>query len=137
MGDQWVLLLLCVLMLSQATDPISGGAGWVGTGLLGSVLAWILFVNIPNKDKQIGKMIEDKDKLVELLVDKFSTEMASARADNKESVTKEREICERRHVEMVAEVREVKVEVAAIAQRQVNQMALGEPRGRLPKAVNP
>lgn len=137
MGDQWVLLLLCALMLSQATDPISGGAGWVGTGLLGSVLAWILFVNIPNKDKQIGKMIEDKDKLVELLVDKFSTEMASARADNKESVTKEREICERRHVEMVAEVREVKVEVAAIAQRQVNQMALGEPRGRLPKAVNP
>lgn len=137
MGDQWVLLLLCVLMLSQATDPISGGAGWVGTGLLGSVLAWILFVSIPNKDKQIGKMIEDKDKLVELLVDKFSTEMASARADNKESVTKEREICERRHVEMVAEVREVKVEVAAIAQRQVNQMALGEPRGRLPKAVNP
>lgn len=132
-----MLLLLCVLMLSQATDPISGGAGWVGTGLLGSVLAWILFVNIPNKDKQIGKMIEDKDKLVELLVDKFSTEMASARADNKESVTKEREICERRHVEMVAEVREVKVEVAAIAQRQVNQMALGEPRGRLPKAVNP
>ena len=37
---------------AQAADPISGGAGWVGTGLLGAVLSWLLFVHLPSKDKQ-------------------------------------------------------------------------------------
>lgn len=37
-------------------DPLSGGAGWVGAGLLGAVLAWLMFVHLPAKDKQFEKL---------------------------------------------------------------------------------
>ncbi len=57
----WLLALL-------ADDPISstlgGGAGWVGAGLLGGVLAWLLFIHLPGKDKQLKDFIDSKDKQV-------------------------------------------------------------------------
>lgn len=43
---------------AQVTDPISGGAGWVGAGLLGLVLAWLLLKHLPDKDKQINNLVE-------------------------------------------------------------------------------
>ena len=52
--------LIALLLLAQG-EPISGGAGWVGAGLLGSVLAWLLLVHIPNMDKQIMTLIADCD----------------------------------------------------------------------------
>ncbi len=53
------------MVLAQQIDPtsLSGGAGWVGAGLLGLVLAWLLWVHLPAKDKQIKEMIESRDKL--------------------------------------------------------------------------
>ena len=47
-----------LLLLAQATDPISGGAGWVGAGLLGLVLSWLLWVHLPAKDKLIKDMLD-------------------------------------------------------------------------------
>lgn len=44
-------------LVAQASDPISGGAGWVGTGLLGSVLGWLLLKYLPDKDKQLKEMM--------------------------------------------------------------------------------
>ena len=41
---------LCVF--GQIADPLSGGSGWIGAGLLGAVLSWLLFVHLPAKDKQ-------------------------------------------------------------------------------------
>lgn len=52
-----------------SVDPISGGAGWVGAGLLGLVLAWLLFIHLPAKDKQLAGLIESKDKQLADLVD--------------------------------------------------------------------
>lgn len=60
-----------MLLLAQAIEPISGGAGWVGAGLLGAVLAWLLLVHIPAKDKQIKDLIEAKDAQYERMLDKF------------------------------------------------------------------
>jgi hypothetical protein len=60
-------MLEFLIVIAQAATPpdiISGGAGWVGAGLLGSVLGWLLFINIPAKDKQIAGMIESRDALV-------------------------------------------------------------------------
>lgn len=54
-----------ILLLLAQSDPLSGGAGWVGTGLLGAVLSWLLFVHLPAKDKQIKELIENKDKALE------------------------------------------------------------------------
>lgn len=45
-------------MFAQSTDPISGGAGWVGAGLLGAVLAWLMLKHLPDKDKQINTVVE-------------------------------------------------------------------------------
>jgi hypothetical protein len=49
-------------------DQISGGAGWVGAGLLGVVLGWVFLIRWPANDKMIDKMIESRDKTVENLV---------------------------------------------------------------------
>lgn len=60
---------LCVaIVLAQAGnalppnhDPLNGNSGWVGTGLLGTVLAWLLFVHLPAKDKLLKETHENKD----------------------------------------------------------------------------
>lgn len=52
------------LLMSQS-DPLSGGAGWVGAGLLGLVLFWLLVIHLPSKDKQIKELIERQDKILE------------------------------------------------------------------------
>jgi len=46
------------LPLLADIDPISGGAGWIGAGLLGAVLCWLLLVHLPAKDKQIRELID-------------------------------------------------------------------------------
>lgn len=46
------------IMLAQTADPISGGAGWVGAGLLGLVLAWLLLKHLPDKDRQLNSLVE-------------------------------------------------------------------------------
>ena len=51
-------LLLLLLAENADANALSGGAGWVGTGLLGSVLAWLLWVHLPAKDKQAKEVAE-------------------------------------------------------------------------------
>lgn len=48
-----------IALFAQSGDPISGGAGWVGAGLLGAVLAWLLLVHLPGKDKQMRELLKD------------------------------------------------------------------------------
>jgi hypothetical protein len=52
------------LFAQASTDAISGGAGWVGAGLLGGVLSWLLFIHLPAKDKQIAGLIDSRDAMV-------------------------------------------------------------------------
>lgn len=52
---KWVLANLAAILtvlLAQSVDPISGGAGWVGAGLLGLVLCWLLLKHLPDKDRR-------------------------------------------------------------------------------------
>lgn len=77
------------LLLAQASDPLSGGAGWIGAGLLGCVLAWLMFVHLPNKDKQMKDIIsffnENRDKMVEAHRQDLQQLNAIFRADFKET----------------------------------------------------
>jgi hypothetical protein len=57
------------LLLLAQTDPISGGAGWVGAGLLGAVLAWLLLKHLPDKDAQYERMMATKDTQLKDLMD--------------------------------------------------------------------
>jgi hypothetical protein len=45
-------------------ETFPGAPAWVGTGLLGGVLGWLLFVHLPAKDKQISALIADRDKAI-------------------------------------------------------------------------
>jgi hypothetical protein len=47
------------VVLAQTTHSVLPEAsGWVGAGLLGSVLGWLLMKHLPEKDAQIERMIE-------------------------------------------------------------------------------
>jgi len=67
-----MILSLLADATSAATDTlIPGVSGWVGAGLLGLVLSWLLFVHLPNKDKQLKEFVDAKDALVRDLTVKF------------------------------------------------------------------
>lgn len=52
-----VLAIPPASLLAESTDVLSGGGGWVGAGLLGFVLAWLLYKHLPAKDQQIKDLI--------------------------------------------------------------------------------
>lgn len=52
-------------------DPISGGAGWLGAGLLGLLLWWLLLKHLPEKDKQAAI----KDAQIKQLIDEHVAAM--------------------------------------------------------------
>ena len=70
-GEVWLL----IAQASQGTDPLSGGSGWVGAGLLGLVLAWLMFRHLPAKDDQIMQMVESRDELVKSLQENHERHM--------------------------------------------------------------
>lgn len=53
--------MLFVFAQAPPIDPISGGAGWVGAGLLGLVLGWLLLRHLPEKDRQMKEYVTEKD----------------------------------------------------------------------------
>lgn len=75
------------ILLAQATDPLSGGAGWMGAGLLGLVLAWLLLKHLPT-------LMTSHEAHVSGLVLAFTKEQQL-----------EREHCARLHTEQMAEHR--------------------------------
>lgn len=80
----------CALLVAQLpTDPLSGGAGWAGAGLLSLVLGWLLLKHLPDKDKHIQGIIDRHAAIldaiatkheagVKLLADKHELAMAAA-----------------------------------------------------------
>ena len=80
---------LVAFAAAKAVDPLSGGAGWLGAGLLGLVLGWLLLKHLPDKDKQITKFIEDKDRHIiamsETYERKLNVIVASYEKENRET----------------------------------------------------
>ena len=66
-------------LFGQTTDPISGGAGWVGAGLLGLVLGWLLLVHLPSKDKQQRDLIDTFHQRSDRIATLNATESAAQR----------------------------------------------------------
>lgn len=61
-------ILISFLAAQGATAPseIVGTTGWVGAGLLGLVLAWLLGIHLPAKDKQIRELLDTGIKQMEV-----------------------------------------------------------------------
>lgn len=76
----FALALLAQLQVVPPPDTLSGGGGWVGAGLLGLVLAWLLFWHLPAKDKQIGEVIDKHAAEAKATRDDFKTALASIMA---------------------------------------------------------
>ena len=76
-------IVLQAVIWAQAihNDPLSGGSGWVGAGLLGLVLAWLLLKHLPEKDKQYKELIEA-----------HKEEMRATRAEFRDELTTERKL---------------------------------------------
>lgn len=68
-----------LLLLAQLND-LPGMSGWVGTGLLGSVLAWLLLRHLPEKDKQLMDLVKAKDDAVDSVVKAFRQEIGAERS---------------------------------------------------------
>lgn len=51
-------VFVSAIIWGEGTDPLSGGGGWLGAGLLGMVLAWYLLVRTPANDKMIKELTE-------------------------------------------------------------------------------
>lgn len=63
----YMALQLIPGMLGQDLGPLTGPAGWVSFGLAGAILFWLFYYHLPNKDKQIERMQERADALVDRL----------------------------------------------------------------------
>lgn len=82
-----------IAVMIAEVDPISGGAGWVGAGLLGAVLAWLLLVYLPSKDKLTKDMTDGHNNRIDkLFADKLASE-ERMRCDFKASLDKILEHC--------------------------------------------
>lgn len=107
-----------MLVLAQAVDPISGGAGWVGAGLLGLVLGWFLLVRLPANDKMLREIVKEKD-------DDFRAEAKEMRESFARSLDRVcSEFAKEMEYERIASTKQferIAVSLDALAQRQRQQ----------------
>jgi PAS domain S-box-containing protein len=84
-------------MIVAQGDPISGGAGWVGAGLLGAVLAWLLLRHLPAKDAQIERLVAAKDDTVKAMAEAYGVSLDKVIRHCEKEGKEEREATEKRH----------------------------------------
>lgn len=65
------------MLFAELVDPISGGAGWVGAGLLGAVLAWLMLKHLPDKDKQIKELVDTMNSQVKEVIAQKTAALAT------------------------------------------------------------
>ncbi len=95
-GLRMPFFLLLLADAAPAVDPISGGAGWVGAGLLGLVLGWLLLVHLPAKDKHVKDVVADKDALLKEFVGDKDKQVMTLIETFSGELKAERETCEKR-----------------------------------------
>jgi hypothetical protein len=49
---------LMSLVAQESVNSIAGASGWAGAGLLGAVLAWLMFIHLPAVSKQFTLLLE-------------------------------------------------------------------------------
>lgn len=79
--------IIAAEVFAQKSDALSGGAGWVGAGLLGAVLSWLLLVHLPSKDKQVKELLEGKDKQAAEIIAAFRQESKELRGEFREALS--------------------------------------------------
>lgn len=132
-------MLWTVLFANAAVDPISGGAGWVGAGLLGLVLAWFLLKHIPDertrhdarereKDEQMAKLIETKDNQIRELINATAERDRERQTEFKAALKEVVDHCERESTRVTESFRVYQTQATATINdlRQLVAMAIRE-----------
>ena len=57
------------MLAAEVGEAITGASGWVGTGLLGSVLMWLFFRHLPDKDRQLKDFNDASDRRLKEAID--------------------------------------------------------------------
>lgn len=104
-------LLLAAQIVPEA---LVGGAGWVGAGLLGLVLWWLLYKHLPAKDKQIKEFIEGKDLHIEKMTARFEASLKESRIEFRAALDAVLEHCTK---EMTGIAATLKAELADMHRR--------------------
>lgn len=78
------------LLAQTGISPLSGHEGWVGAGLLGAVLAWLLFVHLPAKDKQINDHVKSRDELADRLESKYEAALVKVVSTQSDALKEQR-----------------------------------------------
>lgn len=107
------LLISGLYYLAQTggAESLSGGAGWVGAGLLGAVLTWLLFIHLPAKDRLMKELINDKDGQLQAVLEHKWVAIQGISSDRKDEVKG-----------LAVEFRMVIVEMAAHCDKEVERM---------------
>lgn len=93
----WSLPLFLLRVFAQVAqaqtalpDTPAGWAGWASFLTSGGVLTWLLFVHLPNKDKQQEKMVQANFDHVAQLTKDHKEAVEKLAAENKASLAEER-----------------------------------------------
>lgn len=81
-----IIAWITSMLADSSLDPLSGGSGWVGAGLLGMVLAWLCLKHLPAKDDQL-KIKDDQLERILNLKDKQIADARDAFINSVERVT--------------------------------------------------
>ena len=82
-------------LLADAGESLGGTTGWVGTGILGAVLSWLMFIHLPAKDKQLKELLESKDGLIQGMIDRHNANMRDVSVDFKNALEHVTAHCEK------------------------------------------
>ncbi len=55
---------------------LSGGSGWLGAGLLGLVLSWLLLIHLPKKDLQLEVLLGRKDTQINAVIEAKNAQLS-------------------------------------------------------------
>ena len=95
------ILVPVISQVPSASDSlIAGNAGWAGAGLLGLVLAWLLLVHLPSKDKQMAEKDKAKDAAIEKIVMEFAAESRQQREAHRKAIE---DVCNEFRAQMASE----------------------------------
>lgn len=100
-----------LVILANNVESLSGGAGWIGAGLLGAVLGWLLIIHLPAKDKLMKELIGDKDAQVNVLLEHKWAAIQTMSTDHKEAITR-----------LATEFRAVIAETSAHCDKEVGRL---------------
>jgi PAS domain S-box-containing protein len=110
-------------LVAEAIDAISGGGGWLGAGLLGMVLGWLLMRHLPEKDRQLKELLdaharalEARDALLRAQADAHRVAVDRVVLSCQEEARQEREAGEKRFHEGMAALARVQEAARAILQ---------------------